>query len=86
METAHSSAAYCSLWLFAAHWASPYDKVCGMGMKAYDSRLANPAKWEGENLLGRACERVPTFVICVLLENSMPCAMSGLSSTSTLAA
>ena len=37
--------------------ASPYDKVWGVGMTADDPRFANPAKWEGENLLGRACMR-----------------------------
>lgn len=37
--------------------ASPHDKVWGVGMKADDPRFANPAKWEGENLLGRACMR-----------------------------
>lgn len=38
--------------------ASPYDKIWGVGMTADDPRFANPAKWEGENLLGRACMRV----------------------------
>ena len=37
--------------------ASPYDRVWGVGMTADDPRFANPAKWEGENLLGRACMR-----------------------------
>jgi ribA/ribD-fused uncharacterized protein len=37
--------------------ASPYDKVWGVGMTADDPRFSNPAKWEGENLLGRACMR-----------------------------
>lgn len=37
--------------------ASPYDKIWGVGMTADDPRFANPAKWEGENLLGRACMR-----------------------------
>jgi ribA/ribD-fused uncharacterized protein len=35
--------------------ASPYDRVWGVGMTADDPRFANPAKWEGDNLLGRAC-------------------------------
>ena len=38
--------------------ASPYDKVWGVGMTADDPRFANPAKWEGQNLLGRVCMRV----------------------------
>ena len=38
--------------------ASPYDKVWGVGMTADDPRFANPAKWQGENLLGRTCMRV----------------------------
>lgn len=37
--------------------ASPYDRVWGVGMTADDPRFSNPAKWDGENLLGRACMR-----------------------------
>lgn len=37
--------------------ASPHDRVWGVGMTADDPRFANPAKWDGENLLGRACMR-----------------------------
>jgi len=37
--------------------ASPYDRVWGVGMTTDDPRFANPAKWDGENLLGRACMR-----------------------------
>ncbi|MBP3883500.1 MAG: NADAR family protein [Olsenella sp.] len=37
--------------------ASPHDRVWGVGMTADDPRFADPAKWEGENLLGRACMR-----------------------------
>lgn len=37
--------------------ASPYDRVWGVGMAEDDPRFASPAKWEGENLLGRACMR-----------------------------
>lgn len=37
--------------------ASPYDRVWGVGVTEDDPRFANPAKWEGENLLGRACMR-----------------------------
>lgn len=42
--------------------ASPYDKVWGVGMTADDPRFANPAKWQGENLLGRTCMRVRTDI------------------------
>lgn len=38
--------------------ASPYDKVWGVGMTADDPCFANPAKWKGDNLLGRVCMRV----------------------------
>ena len=38
--------------------ASPYDQVWGVGMTADDPRFLNPAKWDGENLLGRTCMRV----------------------------
>lgn len=37
--------------------ASPYDRVWGVGVTEDDPRFANPVKWEGENLLGRACMR-----------------------------
>lgn len=38
--------------------ASPHDRVWGVGMTADDPRFSNPAKWDGENQLGRACMRV----------------------------
>jgi len=34
--------------------ASPYDKIWGIGMLESDSRAANPALWDGENMLGFA--------------------------------
>lgn len=37
--------------------ASPHDRVWGVGMTADDPRFSNPAKWDGENQLGRACMR-----------------------------
>lgn len=37
--------------------ASPYDRVWGVGMTADDPRFADPTRWDGENLLGRACMR-----------------------------
>ena len=37
--------------------ASPHDRVWGVGMAADDPRFSNPAKWDGENQLGRACMR-----------------------------
>ena len=48
--------------------ASPYDKVWGVGMTADDPRFANPAKWEGQNLLGRVCMRVRADIrqLCAL--------------------
>lgn len=38
--------------------ASPNDQVWGVGMTVDDPRFLNPAKWDGENLLGRTCMRV----------------------------
>ncbi len=38
--------------------ASPYDKTWGVSLAADDPRFANPAKWKGDNLLGRALMRV----------------------------
>lgn len=48
--------------------ASPYDKVWGVGMTADDPRFTNPAKWEGENLLGRGCMRARADIrqLCAL--------------------
>lgn len=34
--------------------ASPYDRIWGIGLKADDERSKNPAKWQGQNLLGFA--------------------------------
>ena len=38
--------------------ASPYDKVWGIGMKATDDGVEDPANWRGENLLGYALMEV----------------------------
>ena len=38
--------------------ASPYDKIWGIGLKANDPDSQNPAKWKGQNLLGKALMRV----------------------------
>lgn len=48
--------------------ASPYDRVWGVGMTSDDPRFANPAKWDGENLLGRACMRARADIrqLCAL--------------------
>ncbi len=32
--------------------ASPYDKIWGIGMSAFDKNINNPLEWNGENLLG----------------------------------
>jgi ribA/ribD-fused uncharacterized protein len=34
--------------------ASPTDRIWGVGLRATDSRILNPSKWQGQNLLGRA--------------------------------
>ena len=34
--------------------ASPYDGIWGVRLRADDSRIQNPSKWQGENLLGFA--------------------------------
>lgn len=34
--------------------ASKYDKIYGVGMSKTDSRISDPSKWEGLNLLGKA--------------------------------
>lgn len=34
--------------------ASPYDRICGIGLKADDRRATHPATWQGQNLLGFA--------------------------------
>ncbi|HWO19495.1 MAG TPA: NADAR family protein [Kofleriaceae bacterium] len=33
--------------------ASPYDRIWGIGLAASDPRAQDPAKWRGQNLLGR---------------------------------
>jgi ribA/ribD-fused uncharacterized protein len=33
--------------------ASPYDRIWGIGLAANDPRAADPAKWKGQNLLGK---------------------------------
>lgn len=38
--------------------ASPYDKIWGIGLKATDPDSHKPAKWQGQNLLGKALMRV----------------------------
>lgn len=38
--------------------ASPYDKVWGIGLGLEDERIFDKAKWQGENLLGKAIMRV----------------------------
>lgn len=38
--------------------ASPYDRVWGTGVGLGDPRLADPARWPGQNLLGQALEAV----------------------------
>lgn len=38
--------------------ASPFDKVWGIRMEANDPDSTNPAKWQGENLLGKALMKV----------------------------
>lgn len=34
--------------------ASPYDTIWGIGMSADDSKITDPGKWRGQNLLGIA--------------------------------
>ncbi|MEP2057471.1 MAG: NADAR family protein [Maribacter litoralis] len=38
--------------------ASPYDNIWGIGMKANDESVQNPAEWKGQNLLGYALMEV----------------------------
>jgi len=38
--------------------ASPYDKIWGVGLKASDTRIQDPGKWKGLNLLGKCLEKV----------------------------
>lgn len=38
--------------------ASPYDKSWGIGMEAKDPNSTNPAKWKGDNLLGKILMKV----------------------------
>lgn len=38
--------------------ASPYDTIWGIGMLETDAKAANPAQWNGENLLGFALMEV----------------------------
>ncbi len=33
--------------------ASPYDRIWGIGLAATDPRAKDPAKWRGQNLLGK---------------------------------
>lgn len=38
--------------------ASPLDKIWGVGLRADDPRIHDPANWRGQNLLGEALMRV----------------------------
>lgn len=38
--------------------ASPYDRIWGIGLGVDDPRALDESKWEGLNLLGKACMRV----------------------------
>jgi hypothetical protein len=38
--------------------ASPYDAVCGIGLRATDPAAATPSTWRGTNLLGFALMEV----------------------------
>lgn len=38
--------------------ASPYDRIWGAGVAASDSRISDPTKWPGLNLLGKVLDRV----------------------------
>lgn len=38
--------------------ASPFDKIWGIGLDANHPDATNPAKWEGQNLLGKALTTV----------------------------
>ena len=38
--------------------ASPYDRVWGVGLSEIDPRIADPEKWQGDNLLGKVLMRV----------------------------
>lgn len=38
--------------------ASPLDKIWGVGLRADDPRIHDPARWRGKNLLGEALMRV----------------------------
>lgn len=38
--------------------ASPLDRLWGVGLRADDPRIHDPAKWRGKNLLGEALMRV----------------------------
>lgn len=38
--------------------ASPYDTIWGIGMEASNPNSTNPAKWKGQNLLGKILMRV----------------------------
>ena len=38
--------------------ASPRDRIWGIGLRADDPRVHDPAQWQGENLLGKALVEV----------------------------
>ena len=38
--------------------ASPYDRIWGVGLRADDSRVHDPERWRGANLLGEALMKV----------------------------
>jgi hypothetical protein len=38
--------------------ASPFDRIWGIGLAASDPRAENPAKWRGQNLLGKILTRL----------------------------
>eukprot|EP00475_Leptophrys_vorax_P035270 TRINITY_DN5797_c0_g2_i1.p1 TRINITY_DN5797_c0_g2~~TRINITY_DN5797_c0_g2_i1.p1 ORF type:complete len:178 (-),score=50.76 TRINITY_DN5797_c0_g2_i1:28-561(-) len=42
--------------------ASPVDKIWGIGMSAKDAHVVNPAKWKGQNLLGKAIMEARTYL------------------------
>lgn len=43
--------------------ASPYDKIWGIGLAAEDDSVLDKANWQGENLLGKAINKVANILL-----------------------
>ncbi len=54
--------------------ASPLDRIWGVGLKAEDPRIQDPAKWRGLNLLGKVLTRLREDLLAAGVTEARPVA------------